>query len=82
MWLHGFIIVILDWFPRLPAWHDAVLRPLLVHALGLILLILAGVRQLLAVLQSDDGIIRRLPSADRRGSFGAPNLEMNYDLKT
>jgi hypothetical protein len=32
------------WFPRLFAWRNPVLRPLLIHALGLILLILAGAR--------------------------------------
>jgi membrane protease YdiL (CAAX protease family) len=32
------------WFPTVRAWHDPVLRPLLIHALGLILLILAGAR--------------------------------------
>jgi membrane protease YdiL (CAAX protease family) len=32
------------WFPRLRAWHDPNLRPLLIHALGLVLLILAGAR--------------------------------------
>jgi membrane protease YdiL (CAAX protease family) len=32
------------WFPRVRAWHDPLLRPLLIHALGLILLILAGAR--------------------------------------
>jgi membrane protease YdiL (CAAX protease family) len=33
------------WFPRLRAWHNPILRPLLIHALGLMLLILAGARQ-------------------------------------
>ena len=45
--LAGFVPVISRasvWFPRLRAWHDPGLRPLLLHALGLILLILAGAR--------------------------------------
>jgi membrane protease YdiL (CAAX protease family) len=32
------------WFPRVRAWRDPILRPILIHALGLILLILAGAR--------------------------------------
>jgi membrane protease YdiL (CAAX protease family) len=32
------------WFPQLRAWHNPGLEPLLIHALGLILLILAGAR--------------------------------------
>jgi len=33
-----------SWFPRLRAWHNPVLLPLLIHAIGLILLLLAGAR--------------------------------------
>ena len=32
------------WFPRLAAFHDPQLRPILIHAVGLILLLLAGAR--------------------------------------
>ena len=45
--LRGFVAVrppLMSWIPRILTWHDDLLRPVLVRALGLILLILAGAR--------------------------------------
>ncbi len=70
------------WLPRIRAWHDELLRPLLIRALGFILLILAGARHCwtLGSRNQDLGHVERgtewlfaLP-ASSRSLFGAQIL--------